>query len=62
MASQSVSAKAALIEQIMVVCKANDVRDAGDIFLALAFRSIGELKRIAVELHIKPDATQEAKS
>ena len=42
-----------IIGDILLKCKANRVPNDGDIFLALAFKSETELKRIASELYIK---------
>jgi len=45
--------KEAMIQEILITCKANKVRAGGEIFLALAFRTEAELKAICQELHIK---------
>ncbi len=45
--------KKAMIEEIMICCKANEVPNLDDILLALAFRSESELIKICQELCIK---------
>jgi hypothetical protein len=45
--------KEKLIAEILQACKANGVYISGDLFFALAFRTVEELKRIVKELHIK---------
>lgn len=47
--------KEQLIAEIMLACKANNVPNDGDIFLALTFRTESELRQIARELHIRVD-------
>lgn len=42
-----------MIAEILLVCKANNIKSDGDIFLALCFRSESELIKICNELHIK---------
>lgn len=48
--------KKTMIEEIMLVCKANNVHNAGDIFFTLAFKNEGELKKICLDLHINTEA------
>lgn len=45
--------KAAIRADIYNVCKANGLPITGDLFFALAFRSLSELRQLARELHIQ---------
>jgi hypothetical protein len=45
--------KGKLMNEILQVCKANDVPTTGDLFLGLAFRTNSELKGICAKLYIK---------
>ena len=47
--------KEEMITEIMLCCRANNVPNDGDVFLALAFRTEPELIKICQELHIKTD-------
>lgn len=44
--------KEAMINEILMVCKANNVPTTGDLFFSLAFRTESELKRICKELNV----------
>lgn len=52
MTDQELKIKSDLINDILQVCVANGVPTTGDLWLALAFRTIPELKKVAAELHI----------
>jgi len=45
-------AKSKLINEILQVCKVNDVPTTGDLFFSLAFRTEGELRGMASDLNI----------
>lgn len=45
--------KAAMINEILLVAKANDVCVSGDLFFGLAFRTESELQEICNDLNIK---------
>ena len=51
-AAMDTTKKDRLIQEILMVCKANDTPVTGDLFLALAFRTEAELIKIAAELYI----------
>ena len=51
--SKSGQRKQALRQSIMIVMQANNVPVTGDFWFALVFRTESELKKIALELHIK---------
>ena len=45
--------KQAMIDEILIQCKANNVPTTGDLFFSLAFRTEQELKKICQTLGIK---------
>ena len=45
-------AKSKLINEILQVCKANDVPTTGDLFFGLAFRTEAELREMVAEMNI----------
>jgi len=42
-----------MIDEILLVCKANNVYTSGELFFSLVFRTESELMTICKELHIK---------
>ena len=44
--------KSAMIQEIILACKANNCPTTGDMFFALAFRTESELRKICDELCI----------